>query len=137
MAKKKVKNEVKANEIKKEMKKKNTSKNKEKNVLKKTSLLQEMPGEEKYNGISPINRFNILFADLQFVFTIFTLVCFVWYLFNDKVWDVLQFVLGITMIIIGYNNRIIYNKPKKAYFYYVCGALIIIIEIVSLILGVF
>ena len=77
-------------------KKKNTKevinkKNNEKKV--KTSLLQEMPGEEKYQGVSPINRFNILFADLQFIFTIFTLVCFVWYLFNDKVWDVLQFVL--------------------------------------------
>ena len=102
----------------------------------KTSLLQEMPGEEKYQGISPINRFNILFADLQFIFTIFTLVCFVWYLFNDKVWDVLQFVLGATLIIIGVNNKIIYNKPKKAYFYYACGALILIVEVISLILGV-
>ena len=120
-------------------KKKNTKevtnkKNNEKKV--KTSLLQEMPGEEKYQGVSPINRFNILFADLQFIFTIFTLVCFVWYLFNDKVWDVLQFVLGATLIIIGVNNKVIYNKPKKSYFYYACGALILIIEIVSLILGV-
>ena len=121
MAKKKTENKV-------------TNKKNEKKV--KTSLLQEMPGEEKYQGVSPINRFNILFADLQFIFTIFTLVSFVWYMFNDKIWDVLQFVLGITLIIIGVNNKVIYNKPKKSYFYYGCGALILIVEVVSLILGV-
>lgn len=125
--------------IKEETKERKKSNNKQstKPVEKNNStLLKEMPGEEKYQGVSQINRFNILFADLQFIFTVFTLVCFVWYLFNDKVWDVLQFVLGITMIIIGYNNKIIYNKPKKAYFYYICGALILVIEVVSLILGV-
>lgn len=125
--------------IKEETKERKKSNNKQstKPVEKNNStLLKEMPGEEKYQGVSQINRFNILFADLQFIFTVFTLICFVWYLFNDKVWDVLQFVLGITMIIIGYNNKIIYNKPKKAYFYYICGALILVIEVVSLILGV-
>lgn len=114
-------------------------KGKENKINKKTKgakLLEEMPGEEKYQGISPINRFNILFADLQFIFTIFTLICFVWYLFNDKVWDVLQFVLAITLFIIGYNNKIIYNKPKKAYFYYACGAIILVLEILTLILEV-
>ena len=61
MAKKKTENKV-------------TNKKNEKKV--KTSLLQEMPGEEKYQGVSPINRFNILFADLQFIFTIFTFAIF-------------------------------------------------------------
>lgn len=124
---------------KKDVEKKETTKRtvkKSTKTVEKTNLLKEMPGEEKYTGVSPINRFNILFADLQFIFTIFTLVCFVWYLFNDKVWDVLQFVLGITMIIIGYNSKIIYNKPKKAWFYFICGGLILVVEIISLILGV-
>lgn len=107
-----------------------------KEKIKSAKLLAEMPGEEKYQGVSPINRFNILFADLQFIFTIFTLVCFIWYLFNDKVWDVLQFVLAITLVIIGYNNKIIYDKPKKAYLYFVCGGIILLLEILSLILGV-
>ena len=97
-----------------------TKKNKKKstNVVKKTNLLKEMPGEEKYQGISPINRFNILFVDLQIIFTIVTIICVIWYLFNSKVWHVLQFVLGITMFIIGYNNKIIYNKPKFVWVYY-------------------
>ena len=110
---------------------------KTKDKLEKVNLLKEIPGEEKYSGVSKINRFNILFADLQFIFTILTLVFFVWYLFNDRIWDIMQFVLGITMIIIGYNNKIIYNNIKKSYFYYVCGGIIIIVEILSLILGVF
>lgn len=99
-------------------------------------LLDDMPGEEKYQGVSPINRFNILFADLQFIFTIFTLVCFIWYLVNDKVWDILQFVLAITLFIIGYNSKNIYDKPKKAYVYYICGGIILVLEILSLVLGV-
>ena len=117
------------------MKKKEVKETETKAKVKKAKLLDEMPGEEKYQGISPINRFNILFVDLQFIFSIFTLVCFVWYLFNDKVWDVLQFVLAITLFIIGYNSKLIYNKPKKAYVYYACGGIILVLEILSLILG--
>ena len=132
MAKKK--NETEVKETKKNNKN-NTSKSKSTKVVEKTSLLKEMPGEEKYDGVSPINRFNILSAYLQLIFTIFTLVCFVWYLFNEKVWDVLQFVLAITMIIIGYNNKVIYNNSKKAKLYYIGGGLILILEIISLILG--
>ncbi len=103
---------------------------------KRINLLAQMPGEDKYQGISTINRFNIVFADLQFIFTMFTLVLFVWYFFNDKVWDILQFVLAITLFIIGYNNKIIYNKPKKSKIYYLCGGIILFLEILSLILGV-
>ena len=105
---------------------------KEKNCSK---LLKEMPGEEKFQGISKINRFNILFVDLQIIFTIVTVICVIWYLFNSKVWHVLQFVLGITLFIIGYNNKIIYNRPKFAWVYYIVGAVLIIFDIL-LLLGV-
>ena len=87
------------------------------------------------NSISPINRFNIIFVDLQIIFTVLTVVFLVWYLFNPKVWHILQFVLGITMFISGYNNKIIYNKPKFAYVYYFVGAVLIIFDIL-LLLGV-
>lgn len=115
------------------MKKKVIKEKDTKTKVKKAKLLDEMPGEEKYQGISPINRFNILFVDLQFIFSVFTLICFVWYLFNNKVWDVLQFTLAITLFIIGYNGKNIYNKPKKAYLYYICGGIILVLEILSLI----
>ncbi len=113
-----------------------TTKKKSKKVEEKISLLKELPGEEKYTGVSPINRFNILFADLQFIFTILTLVFFIWYIFDSRMWDTLQFILGITLLVIGYNNKIIYDKPRKATFYFICGAIILILEILSLILGV-
>ena len=117
--------------IKKEFSKRKSTKT----VDKGSKLLKEMPGEDKFQGISKINRFNILFVDLQIVFTVITLICLVWYLFNPKVWHVLQFVLGITMFIIGYNNKIIYNRPKFAWVYYIIGAILIIFDIL-LLLGV-
>ena len=106
---------------------------------KKTRIVQDKNSNkednQKFQEISRINRFNILFVDLQVFFTVLTIVCVIWYLFNAKVWHVLQFVLGITLIVIGYNNKIIYNRPKFAYVYYVIGILLIIFEIL-LLLGV-
>ncbi len=109
----------------------------EKKVKEKTKKVKEENSKTsgKRQEISPINRFNILFVDLQIVFTVLTIICLVWYLFNAKVWYVLQVVLGITMIIIGYNNKIIYKKPKTSYIYYIIGAVLIIFDILAL-LGV-
>ena len=90
---------------------------------------------DKNNGISQINRFNILFVDLQVIFTVLTVVVLIWYLFDKSAWHFLQIILGITMIIIGYNNKIIYNRPKFAWVYYITGAVLIIFDIL-LLLGV-
>lgn len=91
--------------------------------------------EKENNGISKINRFNILFVDLQVVFTILTVIMLVWYLFDASAWHFLQIVLGLTMIIVGYNNKIIYNRPKFAWVYYIVGAILIIFDIILLIGG--
>ena len=87
------------------------------------------------NGVSKINRFNILFVDLQVIFTVLTVIVLIWYLFDKSAWHFLQIILGITMIIIGYNNEIIYNRPKFAWVYYITGAVLIIFDIL-LLLGV-
>ena len=126
--------------IKKKLVKENNIYNKQKKKkaicdINNLNLLKYMPGEEKFQGISKINRFNILFVDLQVLFTIVTIICVVWYLFDPKVWHVLQFVLGITLFIIGYNNKVIYNKPKFSWVYYIVGMVLIIFDIL-LLLGV-
>ena len=90
---------------------------------------------DKNNGISQINRFNILFIDLQVIFTILTVIMLVWYIFDDSAWHFLQIIFGITMLIIGYNNKVVYNKPKMSWVYYICGAIMIIVEITVLIWG--
>jgi hypothetical protein len=91
--------------------------------------------KKENNGISKINRFNILFVDLQVIFTVLTVIVLIWYLFDKSAWHFLQIILGITMIIIGYNNKIIYNRPKFAWVYYITGAVLIIFDIL-LLLGV-
>ena len=88
--------------------------------------------KSKANGFSKINRFNILFADLQAIFSILSVIMLIWYLFDNKVWHILQIVLGITMIIIGYNNKIIYNRLKFAWVYYIVGIILILIDILMI-----
>lgn len=85
------------------------------------------------NGISQINRFNILFVDLQVIFTILTVIMLVWYIFDDSAWHFLQIIFGITMLIIGYNNKVVYNRPKFAWVYYITGAILIICDILMII----
>ena len=107
---------------------------KEVKTTKKSTKTVEKNKKEN-NGISKINRFNILFVDLQVIFTVLTVIVLIWYLFDKSAWHFLQIILGITMIIIGYNNKIIYNRPKFAWVYYITGAVLIIFDIL-LLLGV-
>lgn len=107
---------------------------KEVKATKKSTKVVEKNKKDN-NGISKINRFNILFVDLQVIFTILTVIVLIWYLFDKSAWHFLQITLGITMIIIGYNNKIIYNRPKFAWVYYITGAILIIFDIL-LLLGV-
>ena len=109
-------------------------KEEKKNTKKKSTKPVEKKKNDN-NGISKINRFNILFVDLQVIFTILTVIMLVWYLFDKSAWHFLQIVLGITMIIIGYNNKIVYGRPKFAWVYYITGAVLIIFDIL-LLLGV-
>ena len=107
---------------------------KEVKTTKKSTKTVEKNKKEN-NGISKINRFNILFVDLQVIFTVLTVIVLIWYLFDKSAWHFLQIILGITMIIIGYNNKIIYDRPKFAWVYYIVGAILIIFDIL-LLLGV-
>lgn len=106
---------------------------KKKEVEKKTTKKSTKSVEKTNNGISQINRFNIFFVDLQVIFTILTVIMLIWYIFDKSAWHFLQIVLGITMIIIGYNNKIVYNRPKFAWVYYITGAILIIFDILMII----
>ena len=115
-----------------------TKKKKEEKEVKKTTKKSTKTVEKNKNEnkvVSKINRFNILFVDLQVIFTILTVIVLIWYLFDKSAWHFLQIILGITMIIIGYNNKIIYNRPKFAWVYYITGAVLIVFDIL-LLLGV-
>ena len=101
--------------------------------VKKATKKSTKTVEKTNSRISKINRFNILFVDLQVVFTILTVIMLIWYLFDKSAWHFLQIVLGITMLIIGYNNKIVYNRPKFAWVYYITGAILIIFDILMII----
>lgn len=107
-------------------------KNEETKVKKSTKVVDKT---KKNNGISKINRFNILFVDLQVIFTILTIIMLVWYAFDNSAWHFLQIIFGITLLIIGYNNKIVYDRPKFAWVYYICGSIMIIVDIITLIWG--
>ena len=106
-----------------------------KKIEKKDEVKTSKNDRLKNNEMSPITRFNILFVDLQILFTVITIICFIWYLFNAKALYFLQASLGISLIVSGYNNKIIYNKKKMMYVYFILGLGLIILDIL-MILGV-
>ena len=61
---------------------------------KKTSKKSTKTVKKNNNGISQINRFNILFVDLQVIFTILTVIMLVWYIFDDSAWHFLQIIFA-------------------------------------------
>ena len=82
-----------------------------------------------------INEFNILFINIQFLFTGITLIALVVFLINPKTLIFLQFSIGFTLLSLALSNYKIYNKKSLTVAYMVVGILVLIYSILKL-LGV-
>lgn len=82
--------------------------------------------------ISKINEYNILYVNIQAILTICTCVLLVIYFFNNKVLWLLEIFGGLTLLMISFNNYIIYRKGKFTVVYLVIGIITIIFGIVNL-----
>lgn len=91
--------------------------------------------DKKQVSNGKINKFNILFVDLQIVFTILNLILLVVFLFGGKVRDLLQLSIGATLLVMAYNNQVIYKRKNMTVFYVAAGGALLIIEFISLIGG--
>ena len=83
--------------------------------------------------VSPINKFNILFVDIQIVFTILTVILFVIYLFNRDLLSYLQLSLGVTLLVMAYNNYRIYKRAGTTILYVIVGVLLLVLDLLRLV----
>ena len=80
-----------------------------------------------------ITRFNIVFINLQLLFTFLTIGLFIWYLFDTSMMSIFQGCLGVILLIMAYNNHIIYRKKAMTITYLVVGIILLILDLVLLV----
>ena len=77
-----------------------------------------------------ITRFNIFFVNVQLFLTFFTIGLFIWYLFDSSMIYWFQFFLGITLLVMAYNNQIIYRRKLATILYLVIGVVLLALDII-------
>ena len=87
----------------------------------------------KKNVPKKITRFNIVFINLQLLFTFLTIGLFIWYLFDTSMMSIFQGCLGVTLLIMAYNNHIIYRKKAMTITYLVVGIVLLVLDLVLLV----
>ena len=78
----------------------------------------------------PITRFNIVFINIQLFLTFFTFGLFVWYIFDSSMIYLFQLFLGITLLVMAYNNQIIYRRRRATILYSVIGIFLLILDLI-------
>ena len=69
------------------------------------------------NKISVINRFNIVFVDIQVIFTILVLIFGILYLFNSKMAIYFRGFLILDLLMMAFNNYKIYKRINMTIVY--------------------
>ena len=70
------------------------------------------------NNISPINRFNIVFVNIQIILTILVLVFLILSLVADKKYFLgMEIFVGLDLLIMGLNNHLIYKRKNITIMY--------------------
>lgn len=89
---------------------------------------QQLKNNSKVNTI---NQYNIFPVVLQFIFTILVIVFGILYFINGDFnkWFLLS--LGLALIIMAYNNHMVYKRANFTILYLVVGVIILIISILN------
>lgn len=78
----------------------------------------------------PITRFNIVFINLQLLFTFLTIGLFIWYIIDSSMIYLFQLFLGITLLVMAYNNQIIYRRRLATIAYSIVGVGLLILDLI-------
>ena len=87
--------------------------------------------ENKSKKKNIINKYNILFVNLQFIMTIVVIIFGIINFIKPDFYKWFQLVLAIDLITIGYNNYLIYRRGKMTIIYIIIGILFLILSIFS------
>ena len=75
-----------------------------------------------------ITRFNIVFINIQLVFTFLTIGLFIWFIIDSSIIYLFQFFLGLTLLVMAYNNQIIYRRKVATFLYIIIGIILLILD---------
>ena len=78
----------------------------------------------------PITRFNIVFINIQLFLTFFTIGLFIWYILDSSMIYLFQLFLGITLLVMAYNNQIIYRRRRATIIYSIIGIFLLILDLI-------
>ena len=78
---------------------------------------------------SKINEFNILFVNLQFILTITVFIFFILSFFYSSMFCWLELFLGLSLLMMAYNNQLIYKRKRATIVYFVFGILVLLLDI--------
>lgn len=82
--------------------------------------------------ISKVNEYTIFSLNIQFFLTIAVVVLFTLYLLNKIRVSILEIVVGITLLVISYNNYWVYRHKNYTSIYLIAGIFMIIIGILKI-----
>lgn len=77
-----------------------------------------------------VTRFNIVFINIQLFLTFFTIGLFIWYIIDADMVYTFQLFLGITLLVMAYNNQIIYQRKKATVLYTLVGVALLILDLI-------
>ena len=75
-----------------------------------------------------ITRFNIVFINIQLVFTFLTISLFIWFIIDSSIIYLFQFFLGLTLLVMAYNNQFIYRRKVATFLYIIIGIILLILD---------
>ena len=81
-----------------------------------------------------VTKFNLIFINFQLFLTFFTFGLFVWYIFDSSMIYTFQLFLGITLLVMAYNNQIIYHRKKMTVCYSIVGVFLLVLDFIIYIL---
>lgn len=94
-----------------------------------------MKNKQEMGDYSPrkVTRFNIAFINIQLFLTFFTFGLFIWYIFDSDMMYLFQLFLGFTLLVMAYNNQIIYRRKRATILYTIIGIILLILDLIMFI----
>ena len=88
-----------------------------------------MKNKNTNKNVSVINKYNILPVMLQFIFTILLIIFGILYFVNGDYNKWFLLFSGLDLMVMGYNNNIIYRRKNFTFLYVVFGVIVLFISL--------
>ena len=86
------------------------------------------------NKISPVNRFNILWVNIQVIMTILVVIFLILSFVSSKKYFLgMEVCMGLDLLVMAYNNYLIYKRKNVTVMYAIIGVLVLVYALLGFI----